>query len=225
MGITTATFQTPHDNWVAFDVRDDTSDWNTCNAITKVGDEYAMPAGLTGWAIDVGAHIGAWTITALIDNPGLRVVAVEALPENVELIERNLERNGVRERAIVLNAGASDSQALVPVRYSTDEHHRFIGSAGGEGVELRLPGVTLSDVLRIIEAGGGDRVALLKIDCEGCEYQFLSSPDIERVERIVGEVHHGSQRLRDILGPTHDLLFPELDRNPDFGPFEARLAS
>lgn len=225
MGTTTATFQTPNGAWVALDCRDDTSDWNTCNAITAVGDEYGIPRGLAGWALDVGAHIGAWTVTMLVDNPELHVVAIEALPENVELIERNLERNGVRERAVVLNAGASDRAAPVEVRYSTDEHHRFIGSAGGAGVALSVPGVTLSDVFRIVEAGGASTIAMMKIDCEGCEYPFLASPDIGRVERIVGEMHFGNQRIRALLDPTHELLFPELDRNPDFGPFEARLAS
>jgi len=223
MGITEAAFQTPHDNWIVVACRDDTSDWNTANAITKVGDEYGIPSGMTGWVLDVGAHIGVWTVAILADNPGLRAVCIEALPENVELIERNLERNGMRDRAVVLNAGASDRSEPVTVRYSTDEHHRFIGSAGGEGVALSLPGVTLGQALLIVEAGGDQTVAMMKIDCEGCEYPFLDSPYIASVERIVGELHFRHQRIRELLGGTHDVLFPELDRNPDFGPFEARL--
>lgn len=223
MGTTEAAFRTPHGNWVTMLVRDGTSDWNTCNAITAVGDEYRIPEGITGWALDVGAHIGAFTVAFLVDNPQARCVAIEALPENVALIRANLDRNHVADRAFVIHAGASDTGAPVQVHYSTDEHHRFIGSGGGAGETVELPGVTLEDVLTIVGATGSETIALAKIDCEGCEYPFLSSPGIGRVERIVGEVHFGSQQLRAILDGTHEVLFPNLMDNPDFGPFEARL--
>lgn len=216
-----ATFETPHGRWVRMEVRPDTSDWNTVNAITKVGDEYSLPTGQEGWACDVGAHIGAWSIALLVDNPAMRCVAIEALPENVALIERNADLNGVRDRLVVLHGGASIDHDQVEVRYSTDEHHRFIGSAGGAGDVLYLPGVTLADVLAIVEAGGGTRIDLLKIDCEGCEYPFLTSMAIGHVERIVGEVHFGSEQLRAVLLGTHDVEFPAYDVNPDFGPFRA----
>lgn len=221
MGLTTASFETPGGRWIVMDVRDDTSDWNTVNAITKVGDEYHLPSGQEGWAVDVGAHIGAWTIALLVDNPGMRCVAIEALPENVALIERNVDRNGLRDRVVVINAGASNEAAPVTVRYSTDPHHEFIGSAGGAGRTVEVPGITLLDVLNLVEAGGGDRIALLKIDCEGCEYPFLTSIGIGLVERIEGEVHFGSEQLRQILAGTHDVEFPAFEANPDFGPFRA----
>lgn len=221
MGTTQAAFRTPADRWVVMEVRDDTSDFNTVNAITKVGDEYHLPSGQEGWAVDVGAHIGAWTVALLVDNPGMRCIAIEALPENVDLIRRNLELNHVADRAVVINAAASVDDEPVTVRYSTDPHHRFIGSAGGSGDAVTLPTVTLSDVLVDIEGRGGSRVALLKIDCEGCEYPFLTSPDIGRVDRIVGEVHFGSAPLRAILDATHEVEFPAYDSNPDFGPFTA----
>jgi FkbM family methyltransferase len=222
MGTTEAAFRTPHGNWITMLVRDDTSDWNTVNACTEVGDEYGIPQGLTGWALDVGAHIGAFTVTFLVDNPDARCVAIEALPENVELLRANLARNNVADRAFVINGGASDSGLPVQVHYSTDPHHEFIGSAGGAGRVAEVPGVMLADVLTITSAVGVDRIALAKIDCEGCEYPFLSSPAIGQVDRIVGEVHFGSQQLRAILEATHEVLFPNLMDNPDFGPFEAR---
>lgn len=218
-----ATFETPAGNWIRMEVRDDTSDWNTCNAITKVGDEYHLPAGRDGWALDVGAHIGAWTVALLADNPGIRCIAIEALPENVALISRNLALNGLVDRAVVIHAGAARDREPVEVRYSDDPHHRFIGSQGGSGSVMRVPGITLEDVLALVEAGGGDRVALAKIDCEGCEYPFLTSIGIGQVRRIEGEVHFGSEQLRAILAGTHDVEFPAFDANPDFGPFRAWL--
>jgi len=223
MGTTVASFETPGGRWIRMEIRDDTSDWNTVNAITKVGDEYHLPAGQEGWGLDVGAHIGAWTVALLTDNPGMRCIAIEALPENVTLIERNLALNELTQRAVVIHAGASNDHEPVEVRYSDDPHHRFIGSAGGSGTVLRVPAITLMDVLALVDAGGGTAVDLAKIDCEGCEYPFLTSIGIGQVRRIEGEVHFGSEQLRAILAGTHDVEFPAFDANPDFGPFRAWL--
>lgn len=223
MGTTVASFETPGGRWIRMEVRDDTSDWNTVNAITKVGDEYHLPSDQDGWAVDVGAHIGAWTVALLTDNPGMRAIAIEALPENVTLIERNLALNGLVDRAVVVNAGATNDHEPVEVRYSTDDHHRFIGSAGGAGDVIRVPAITLLDVLNLVGAGGGTHISLLKIDCEGCEYPFLTSIGIGMVDRIEGEVHFGSEQLRTLLAGTHDVEFPGFDANPDFGPFRAWL--
>src|SRR5947208_16888203 len=89
------TWLTPHGRGTSRVTRPGTSDWNTVSACNGSNDEYHLPEGLQGWALDVGAHIGALTVPLLVDNPGLRAVAIEALPENVELLRMNLERNGV----------------------------------------------------------------------------------------------------------------------------------
>lgn len=221
---TVETFSTPHSRPVRFHVRPDTSDWNTVNAITAVGDEYHLPEGLTGWALDVGAHIGACTVALLVDNPELRVVAVEALPENVEMLWANLRQNRVQDRAIVLPGAAGRGVAPVRIGYGTDGHHDYIGSASSPGErEVVVPVVTLGDVLlAIADAAKGekvDEIAWAKIDCEGCEYPFFDSDLVGFIRHIEGEVHFGSTRLEELLAPSHDVTFP--GDNPDFGPFVA----
>ena len=66
------------------------------------------------------------------------------------------------------------------------------------------------------------RVAFLKIDCEGCEWQFLDSPDIDRVDHIVGEYHIGDLvRLMGLLGGTH--IVETWNEEGGFGMFRAVL--
>lgn len=216
------TWLTPHGRQFSAAVRPNTSDWNTINACNGDNDEYRIPAGLSGWALDVGAHIGAATLPLLLDNPDLRVVAIEALPENVEVLRGNLWRAGVAERANVIHAAAG-KEGTGPVRIGygelldTSRVHEFIGNAAAPdgSREVLLPVITLSGVFGLIEAA---TIAWAKIDCEGCEYPFLTDPAIGRVERIVGEVHLGAERLRAILEPTHVVTVDK-----DFGPFEAVL--
>ncbi len=213
-----AAWRTPHGHSAIFHFRPDTSDWNTINAINGGNDEYNLPSDLTGIAVDVGAHIGACTVALLLDNPGLTAcVAIEALPENIEMIRMNLAENGLTDRAVVIQAAAGNGVGMDVFYTDADPHHRFIGGtnqAGGSrsGSHVTVRGVCLESVL--IECGEPDFIEWMKIDCEGCEYDFLSDERIARVKRIEGEVHFGAQRLRDILQMTHDVWIPE-----DFGPF------
>ena len=215
---------TPGGNRIVMGIRPRSSDWNTVNACNGTNDEYRIPQGISGWALDVGAHIGAATVPLLVDNPGLRVIAIEALPENVEMLTANLGRNMVAHRAVVLPFAASNSADPVRIVYGPSEgelsHSEYIGSAEPrDGRSVDVFGVTLRDAL--FRRGPEDApkpVVWAKLDCEGCEYPFLSSTYVRLLQRIVGEVHFGAQRLRDILEPTHIV-----DAPADFGLFEAVL--
>jgi len=80
------------------------------------------------------------------------------------------------------------------------------------------PGVTLSSLMKAYKI---DRVRFLKIDCEGCEWDFLRSPDIDKVYEIIGEYHFGAglEGIKDILGPTHDIQYVSGDPNDTVGVF------
>lgn len=223
-----ATFSTPHSRPVRFHVRPDTSDWNTCNAINGEHDEYHLPEHLTGWAVDVGSHIGACVVSLLVDNPNLFAVAIEALPENVELIHANAKLNGVADRLVVMPQAAGDGKD-VRIGYGADGVHDYIGNASAPpgNREVIVPGVTLEDVFLFIQdvPPVPDPLVIewLKIDCEGCELPFLRSRFLGSVLHIEGEVHPeaGGQVMRDLLEPTHVVTFPGWEANPDFGPFVA----
>lgn len=180
-------------------------------------DEYRLREPLSGWAIDVGAHIGTIAVALALDNPDLRVIAVEPLPENVEMIRFNAALNDVTDRITVIEAAATSADSgLISVRYDysgVPEHlvdpgylaeSRYIGNMLGDraGTEVMAMPVTLEGLL---DSHGIERLALLKIDCEGCEYRFLVSPALWRCERIVGEYHDSGTwaQIEALLSPTH----------------------
>ncbi len=217
--------RTPHGVPYSMAVRPGTSDWNTANACAGTNDEYHLPAGLTGWALDVGAHIGACTIPLLIDNPGLRVIAIEALPENVVMLRINASRNGVTDRLTVVDGAASDRRlGTTTIHYAPDEPvHEFIGNRDGPG----RPGIDARNVSlgwcldHIWRMSGVRRIAWAKIDCEGCEHSFLASRRVESIAHIEGEHHppEGIARVRELLGATHDV--EHMSGTEDFGAFRA----
>lgn len=224
-----------------FRTRDGTTDASAVYALAA--DEYRLShRRFSGWAIDVGAHIGTVAISLARQNPGLRVIAVEAVPENADLLEHNVDVARLRERVSVVRAWAGSPNDLTGVchygyRHRESENdgyvraHRYVGGTFGDTGDpefsLELPAISLDSLMAKYSI---DDVALIKIDCEGCEWAFLDSPSIGRVETIVGEYHGGLSgqeapqvRLLDLLGATHTVHF----WNPDetvIGLFEAQRA-
>lgn len=214
--------KTPGGTWYRMHVRPGTSDWNTAHACGGVNDEYHLPSGLKGWALDIGAHIGAATIPFLLDNPGCRMVAVEALPENADLVEANAQLNGVSDRLTLLRGAASRDERPLTIHYAPDDaQHQYIGNQWGpqDRPGIELPGITLATLAGARGAEAGDPFLWTKIDCEGCEYEVLDAPEVELLQFITGEVHQGWARLVKLLSPTHQLYGLGLD----FGPFSAVL--
>lgn len=207
--------------------RPETTDWNTVSSILTA-DEYGI-AGMTlsGWAIDVGAHIGGMTIGLALNNPDLRVIAIEPVPGNVELLRRNVANNGLTDRVIVLD-GAAGIEGECQIAWNWNDGdgssltgHRFIG---GSSLAMDNPGVPHDEVTvrshslaGLIKEYGIQDVAFLKIDCEGCEATFLRSTAVKHVARIVGEWHppYATQAsILKMLGKTHDVTFGEPEGGP-----------
>ena len=172
-------------------VRDGTNDHNVCYSIITE-DEYRIPSGLTGTALDVGAHIGAATVALCALNPDLRVVSIEALPANVELLRRNTAPYA--DRVTILHAAAGTNDTIywnwAGTKAEPENPHRFIGNQyfGPDTAHdtMILPTVSLSEI--VAQYGP---IAFLKIDCEGCEDTFLDDPAIDQVGWVAGEFHSG----------------------------------
>jgi FkbM family methyltransferase len=204
--------------------RFDTNDGAVMQAILGE-DEYRLASlyPISGWVLDIGAHVGTVGIAIALDNPDARVVAVEPLPVNVASIEANIDLAGVVGRVLVEPSAATDTRhRTVDVTFSYAsvegvergylDQCRYVGNIfrqmpDGPAVvseSVTVPGISLA---RLLTKYGIDRVALMKIDCEGCEWQFLRSKAIARVDRIVGEYHDALTfaDLEAILSPTHDV--------------------
>lgn len=211
---------------------------NTNDAALATGiirdDEYGL-AGLTplrGTAIDVGAHIGSVSLTLAMDHPDLTVVAVEVVPENCDVLRHNIALNGLSSRVTVVEAAAGRpgqktktvlwnyrSAGNEPEAYVRDS--RFIAGiydASADADAHRVPVVSLDMLMADLPT-----LALLKVDCEGCEWDLLRSQRVADVERIIGEYHNrgGLEGLRALIGDTHTV--EQVGGGDDIGLFVAVL--
>ena len=213
---------TPKGRPATFHVRATTNDAALVAGIIGE-DEYDLAfEKFTGWAIDIGAHIGIVAVALALDNPDLRVVAIEAIPENADMVLRNVAANGLAERVFVESAGASEpgvqtvsitydytSAGTADVKIDTGyvSQCRYIGNIWSQYPDAERGATTESvpalSLDAIIERYAMDRVALVKIDCEGCEYAFLDTKAVATVDRIIGEFHQNPQRIQKMLRRTH----------------------
>ena len=225
---------TPHGREAQFKTRQGTSDLATVGASNRLWgnlvDEYSIPDGLSGWGLDVGAHIGSVTVPLLMDNPDLRVVAIEAVPDNVELLSENLNLNGVYDRCTILGGAAWPGKGSIDVEYGYTgselaETHAYIGSvtpwldAPGEKQVATVSRYSLKDALAYTD---GEGFVWVKSDCEGCEHAFFKDARLLRkLGTIVGEWHQRDgtpQSFAARLSRTHDVTWSE---GIGGGPFRA----
>lgn len=174
-----------------FHYREDTNDYNTILSIID-NDEYKT--ALMGYKpgdtfIDIGAHIGIWS--ALMERlvPDAKIIAVEPLPENIELIKKNVGTMMLLPNAVYGRDGVN-----IKIHYADDsfggKHHKFVGNmAGMKGDKfINADSISLKTLLKDIP-----HVRVLKIDCEGAEHMFFRFADREtlsKIDYIIGEYHN-----------------------------------
>lgn len=114
--LTTGQYDTPHGRRLTMHYRTDTNDHNTLWASLN-DDEYHLPTGLAGFAVDVGGYLGSVGIALAADNRDLSVLIIEPVPPNVELIRRNIEANNLGHRVEVVQGAAGKGGESVDVWY------------------------------------------------------------------------------------------------------------
>jgi FkbM family methyltransferase len=140
--------------------------------------------------IDVGAHIGCFSVFAARAASEGRVIAFEPAPANFALLTQNLGLNALRQvEALPLAVSGAAGPRELRLSLNTGGHS-FHAIESAEPISVvQVTATTLADVVREKQLS---RIDLLKMDCEGEEYGILDScPEelLRRVRRLAMEVH------------------------------------
>jgi FkbM family methyltransferase len=143
--------------------------------------------------VDIGAGLGDFTVFAASLCSSGRVFAYEPLASSYGFSEHNLALNNLSNVETFQQATASAAGTMKPQTEPTEAvSTRFVsGTAASSESQTAIPIITLAEIL--------DRVPdrhchLMKIDCEGCEFDLLlnSPPELlARIDRLTIETHDG----------------------------------
>jgi len=231
-GVTTTTHRQSRVT-ARFDLRPGTTDGEVVDELWR-DDQYRLTRDQVadGAVIDVGANIGAFAIWAAAAGAHT-VHAYEPEPSIADRLDVNISINSDARRVVkvhrcaVWSAGETLRVERAVAGYEGGTRTRPSCEYSGDGYDV--PTVTLRQALDAA-AGPGGRLALLKIDCEGCEYPLLAGAfpsDLDRIDRIVMEFHGrqmrhmvdmpGSWRMGTVVEQLAEVGIPTIFGRPSTG--------
>lgn len=147
--------------------------------------------------IDIGANIGDSSIYFAI-NGAKEVYAIEPMPKLFNYLTENIRFNNITN-IIPLNVAIGNEEGLIKIPnidVGLDAYTKnFQNSENGNIIPVK----TLRSI--ISEYVISENI-VLKIDCEGCEYDAIYSLDnttLDKISQIALEYHYGPYKLSEFL--------------------------
>lgn len=149
-------------------------------------NEYQLKNDLSKYnVLDIGAHIGSFSV-ACFNRNAQQIKAYELHPENFIICQENL-----KGKADVFNVGVLGCQfgsENETVGYSDLTSNTGQHRVNFDEKEKIVSTVIFDNILEDILNGYEN---IIKLDCEGSEYDIIySSKKLDRVNNIVGEYHN-----------------------------------
>lgn len=159
---------------------------------------YRLPERIDNWrVVDVGAHIGLFANVCLARGAA-HITCVEPNPDNLRRLLANLTGYPVA----VVEAAAWPEAGRLRLYRPTQPGRTNCGYVLPDGGPAADTVAVALDPL-LAEAGGPAGVDLLKLDCEGAEWELLARCRLPGVRRVAGEYHlggsHDTAELRTLL--------------------------
>ena len=146
-----------------------------------------------GTVVDIGAHVGMFSLQAATLWPHARIHAYEPEPMNHELLSKNIVRHSLSNVMVYNQAVCSHAGKVeLYVKEQTESHSTYNVPYGGK--TKHIVSVNCTTLFGVIERIHGGVIDFLKVDCEGCEYELVRNGiDVFRshVRFVVMEYHEG----------------------------------
>lgn len=152
--------------------------------------------------VDVGMYIGDSSIY-FVARGAKRVVGIEAFKDNYDLATKNISINGLEDRILPINAAISDKEGEALLDISDLLHSSHLVTDARNAGTVPVKTMTINQIIKEYKL---DIIDLVKIDCEGCEYDLIESLDkdsLSKIKEFVIEYHNGVDSIKKSL-EKHD---------------------
>lgn len=144
--------------------------------------------------VDLGAHIGTFSLWLKSIAPDARMTIVEASPDTYDILQRNTTGQ-------LINRAAWRNNETIKLSCHGDSMGHKISDDGTADVQ----GITFPEVVNL----ASDAVDLMKIDIEGAEEAFFENADLTHIKRLVIELHPkrcDTKHIQDMLTQRYDIV-------------------
>ena len=136
--------------------------------------------------IDVGAHVGLFSLLVSQFCKAGKILSFEPVRENFDLLVSNLKLNHI-DNVLPFNMAVSKNTDELSLFLNNDQSAHSIFYKSSESISVES--ISLQ---KIFEENKISSCKLLKLDCEGAEYQIidsLPSKYLDKIQNMVIEYH------------------------------------
>ena len=164
--------------------------------------------------IDIGGNIGTVSIYLAKKYPFLKIYAFEPVKQNYENFLKNIELNNINKDIIkVFNLAITKDRrdVILTSPFNNSGASNIYNNFRGSGNiilnnDISIKSITFDD---IFSNNNISKCKLLKIDCEGAEYEILYSANVENLkncEYMRAEFHGKKSKQKDLYNHCNKFI-------------------
>ena len=143
--------------------------------------------------IDVGAHIGGFSVNYARTFPSAKIFCIEPTPKNFELLSKNIKTNGLQKRITPINAAVvgkktkANAELFIceenPACNSLDKEYSVKGSKSITVKAISFPEIFSKNKIKECD--------ILKLDCENVELEIIreNKKEFQKIKAVILECH------------------------------------
>lgn len=145
--------------------------------------------------IDIGANVGYFSLSMFSHFPGAMIIAIEPMPNNFSLLTK-YKNSFSGFDFIILNQAVAKESGELEIHYNANDSYTTsatIFDHTGQDSVIKVPSIQLKEVVENYKL---EEIDLLKLDCEGAEYEILYNLDADtwnKVKALSIETHKGNR--------------------------------
>tara|TARA_Y100000310_G_scaffold228121_1_gene230398 strand:- start:403 stop:1299 length:897 start_codon:yes stop_codon:yes gene_type:complete len=218
---------------IKYKLRTDKGDFHIINYILNIGVYNQLMNYIkdNSVVIDVGAHIGIFSILAAKIASNVRVYSYEPDKDNYNLLKENIRINNLESNIIPVQEGVCEKKGrrtLIISKESFAWHsmfslvskvsHSSFKKSDKETKKINMKCVTLKNIFDNFKIS---KCHFLKMNCEGAEYEILfNTPPryLKKIESMTIE-YHANKDIKELIKFLENNGFVSVIEAPKFGNF------
>jgi FkbM family methyltransferase len=157
-------------------------------AVIFVRREYGRMQDDYRTIVDIGANMGAFVVYAAQACPNAKIYCFEPEQRNFEILKRNIAVNSLGMRVSAFQLAVASSNGDRAMAIGSSPMNSLVANEAWQSLMVHC--TTLLEILKQQEL---ETIDLLKMNCEGAEYEILAGctrTELERIPRIRLEYHN-----------------------------------